>query len=353
MEESANENNQNNNLVKKKEGIKNELTVFTVNMLNLYSQNERSGNADEDITMHKIKTRHLLIYYLYRVFCKYRDYIMNVISVEEINNLYKLLNIPETSRGCMPMAGRMSNKKDQLDTVLFSLIKVFNDFNMKQKGLVSEDKFNEMLAFFKSKENPKKILEDIKVLNILIPDLSTSNIEYNVFDKSSKRAALLDLGIEPSNDDVSLSAPPETTLPETTPPLGSNTDLDTSSTNNNQLEKELENAETKEFDASEIAVQQDSSISPPEDLPEVSSLGNNNQNIPDIGMSETPPPPTPSPSPMSEMPPSPTPSPSPMSEMPPSPTPMSETPPPPEEPQNNDDSLFNNEGNVGNEINKL
>ena len=137
---------------KETEGIKNELTFFTVNMLNLYSQNERSGNPNEDITMHKIKTQHLIIYYLYRVFCKYRDNIMNVIPIEDINKMYALLNIPENSRGCMPMAGRLSNKKKQLDLALFTLIKVLNDFNMKQKGKLSPDKFNDMLAFFRSKQ---------------------------------------------------------------------------------------------------------------------------------------------------------------------------------------------------------
>ena len=374
VQNNKNSENNNNSLVKKKEGIKNELTIFTVNMLNLYSQNERSGNPDEDITMHKIKTRHLLIYYLYRVFCKYRDTIMNVISVEDINNLYKLLNIPENSKGCMPMAGRMSNKKEQLDTALFTLIKVLNDFNMGHKRMVAEDKFKEMMEFFKSKENPKKILEDIKVLNILIPNLSTTNIEYNVFDKSDKKGALLDLGIEPYNDDVSLGSSLEAT------PMNSNTLLDntrlnnteSNNNNNNKLEKELENADQKEFDASKVAIQ-NSSLPPQNKLPEVASLGDINKDFPNLpptspSPSESPPPTSPSPPP-SESPPPTTPSPPtspspPPSESPPPTTPSpptSPSPPPSESPPpalpgnelNNNNLLLNSEGSAKNELNKL
>ena len=352
VQNNKNSENNNNSLVKKKEGIKNELTIFTVNMLNLYSQNERSGNPDEDITMHKIKTRHLLIYYLYRVFCKYRDTIMNVISVEDINNLYKLLNIPENSKGCMPMAGRMSNKKEQLDTTLFTLIKVLNDFNMGHKRMVAEDKFKEMMEFFKSKENPKKILEDIKVLNILIPNLSTTNIEYNVFDKSDKKGALLDLGIEPYNDDVSLGSSLEAT------PMNSNTLLDNtrlnnteSNNNNNKLEKELENADQKEFDASKVAIQ-NSSLPPQNKLPEVASLGDINKDVPDINMNKDFPnsPPT---SPSESAPPE---SPSSESAPPtlPSPPPSESAPPAsPGNELNNNNLLFSSEGSAKNELNKL
>ena len=377
-----NNDNDNNSLVKKKEGIKNELTIFTVNMLNLYSQNERSGNPDEDITMHKIKTRHLLIYYLYRVFCKYRDTIMNVISTEEINNLYKLLNIPENSKGCMPMAGRMSNKKEQLDTTLFTLIKVLNDFNIGHKRMVAEDKFNEMMEFFKSKENPKKILEDIKVLNILIPNLSTTNIEYNVFDKGDKKTALIDLGIEPYNDDVSLGASPETTTT-----MDSNTGLNNSESNNNKLEKELENEEEREFDASEVAIQ-NSSLPPQNKLPEVASLGNMNEDITDIKMDkDSPSPPVSSQSPIESSPIESSPiessptessstessstesspiesssiesSPTELSPTESSPTESSptESSPPPaslgNELKNNNNSLFKNESSANNELNKL
>ena len=296
MEDNADVNN---NLVKEKEGIKNDLTIFTVNILNLYSQNERSGNPKEDITLHKIKTRHFLIYYLYRIFCKYREIIMNVVPTEEINNLYKLLNIPENSRGCMPMAGRMSNKKAQLDTTLFTLIKVLNDFNMNQSGLVAEDKFNDMMEFFQSKKNPKKILEDIKILDILIPNLSGTNIEYNVFDKDSKKAALADLGIEPASDDVSLNS--SNTTPNTTPTPAPNTNQPTptqptttqttnvpannnveSMSSNNKLQQQLEDEEKKEFNASEVAIQNTPSTEQEEVLPNVSPLNSENQTIPEI-----------------------------------------------------------------------
>ena len=340
---SENSENNNNSLVKKKEGIKNELTIFTVNMLNLYSQNERSGNPDEDITMHKIKTRHLLIYYLYRVFCKYRDTIMNVISIEDINNLYKLLNIPENSKGCMPMAGRMSNKKEQLDTALFTLIKVLNDFNMGHKRMVAEDKFKEMMEFFKSKENPKKILEDIKVLNILIPNLSTTNIEYNVFDKSDKKTALLDLGIQPYNDDVSLGSSTKTTTINSNTVLG-NTELDNTESNNNKLEKELESEEEKEFDASEVAIQ-NSSLPPQNKLPEVASLGNMNEDIPDIKMEQN------SDNPSLEL--------TQSSTLPSESSGTSSVSPPvlpdtlPSNESNDNNALFKNEENTNNELNKL
>ena len=264
---------------KETQGIKNELTYFTVNMLNLYSQNERSGNPNEDITMHKIKTRHLIIYYLYRIFCKYRDNIMNVIPIEDINIMYNLLNIPENSRGCIPMAGKLSNKKQQLDVTLFTLIKIFNDFNINQKGKLAPDKFEDMLAFFKSKENIKKILEDFKVLDILIPNLSNTNVEYDIFNKEKKREALIDLGIEPSNDDVVLTQ--SNTTSTSTPPTGeksSNLDNTLNENKNNALEKELENNNKSEFNSSEIAVQNTPNIEQNE-LPEIKSLDNNNQDI--------------------------------------------------------------------------
>ena len=341
---------------KETEGIKNELTFFTVNMLNLYSQNERSGNPNEDITMHKIKTQHLIIYYLYRVFCKYRDNIMNVIPIEDINKMYALLNIPENSRGCMPMAGRLSNKKKQLDLALFTLIKVLNDFNMKQKGKLSPDKFNDMLAFFRSKQNIKKILEDFKVLNILIPNLSNTNVEYNIFDKNRKKETLLELGIEPYNNDVTLSKS-NTSFDNVADEEKVDNLTDTARDDeNNALQKELENAEKAEFNASEVVVQNSPDIQQ-EDLPEVASLENNNQNTPTESTTEAPTESTEVPTESTEAPTESTEVPTESTTEAPiesieTPTESTETPTPP--PKNN--SILNesvSENNASNELNKL
>ena len=116
----------------------------------------------------------------------------------------------------------------------------------------------------------KKILEDFKVLNILIPNLSNTNVEYNIFDKNKKKETLLELGIEPYNNYVTLSMS-NTSLDNVTDGEKVNNLTGTAGDDeNNALQKELENAEKAEFNASKVVVQNSPDIQQ-EDLPDLKS----------------------------------------------------------------------------------
>ena len=124
----------------------------------------------------QVKHKQLLIYYIYRIICKFE----NLISINsggiKPDNIFKMLGIPsDMNKKCYPLAGKIPNKIEDLDKILTEQMKLMEVFfenytTLSDRG--SEDDIAKMDDFINSKGTKKQIQEDLILLSILLPKLS-------------------------------------------------------------------------------------------------------------------------------------------------------------------------------------
>lgn len=124
----------------------------------------------------QIKHKQLLVYYIYRVICKFENLIsMNTGGIKP-DSVFKMLGIPsDMSKKCYPLCGKIPNKKDKLDAILTEQMKLMDVFfenytTLPDRG--SDEDINKMDDFINSKGTKKQIQEDLILLSILLPKLS-------------------------------------------------------------------------------------------------------------------------------------------------------------------------------------
>ena len=124
----------------------------------------------------EIKHKQLLVYYIYRVICKFENLISKNSGGIKPDNIFKMLGIPsDMNKKCYPLCGKIPNKKDKLDTILteqMKLLEVFfeNYITLPDRG--SNVDIFKMDDFIDSKGTKKQIQEDLILLSILLPKLS-------------------------------------------------------------------------------------------------------------------------------------------------------------------------------------
>ena len=124
----------------------------------------------------EIKHKQLLVYYLYRFFCKFNTVISVNTSKSYIKDIFTLLGIPEEMLNkCFPLCGKMSNKVEELNKILkksIELLELFTtNFTTLDKKGKPED-ITKITDFMISKNNKKQIQEDLILLSLLLPKLS-------------------------------------------------------------------------------------------------------------------------------------------------------------------------------------
>lgn len=124
----------------------------------------------------EIKHKQLLVYYLYRILCKFNRVISVNTNQSYINTIFTLLEIPnEMLDKCFPLCGKMPNKVDKLNEILdkcIELLRLFttNFTTMSKKG--KNDDILKIKDFLLSKNSKKQIQEDLILLSILLPKIS-------------------------------------------------------------------------------------------------------------------------------------------------------------------------------------
>ena len=124
----------------------------------------------------EIKHKQLLVYYLYRILCKFNKVISVNTNQSYINTIFTLLEIPnEMLDKCFPLCGKMPNKVDKLNEILdkcIELLRLFttNFTTMSKKG--QNDDILKIKDFLLSKNSKKQIQEDLILLPILLPKIS-------------------------------------------------------------------------------------------------------------------------------------------------------------------------------------
>lgn len=141
--------------------------------------NEKDENKMMLIDINLLSLQYLA-YYLYRIFAKFYNIFEFAIPSKDINQLYKLLNIPveHDHMKAYPLAGKMTNDKTTLETIILLELEMFDGVDKYIQTLPTQDKYNTIYDFVKTKPL-EIIIQDIIDLQKLITGLSISAIRPN------------------------------------------------------------------------------------------------------------------------------------------------------------------------------
>ena len=124
----------------------------------------------------QVKHKQLLVYYIYRIICKFEKLITVNSSGVKPDKIFEMLGIPsDMNKKCYPLSGKIPNKLDKLDAILkeeMNLLEGFFDNYTTLPDRGSDEDINKMDDFIKSKSEKKQIQEDLILLSILLPKLS-------------------------------------------------------------------------------------------------------------------------------------------------------------------------------------
>ena len=120
--------------------------------------------------------KQLLVYYLYRIFCKFNKVISLNTNKSYINDIFSLLEIPQDMYNkCYPLCGKLPNKIEKLNEVLNKSIELMRLFTTNFTTLSKIGNTKDIMKikdFIQSKNTKKQIQEDLILLSMLLPKLS-------------------------------------------------------------------------------------------------------------------------------------------------------------------------------------
>ena len=124
----------------------------------------------------KIVNKQMLVYYLYRIFCKYMELFKLNTDIKSVNKILRLLKIPIDFKKCAPLVNRLPATIKDLDLLYRALINIYKEISQNMSNLNSQGN-REQLVYFKEliklKSSKEKIKEDLVLLSTLVPELSS------------------------------------------------------------------------------------------------------------------------------------------------------------------------------------
>ena len=122
----------------------------------------------------KVINKQLLVYYLYRIFCKFIELFKINTDIKKVNKILRLLKITTDFKKCAPLVNKIPTNIKELNVLYRQLINIFKDINKNMKNLNSLGDKN-LLIYFKElidlKSDKEKVKEDLIVLSTLVPEL--------------------------------------------------------------------------------------------------------------------------------------------------------------------------------------
>ena len=122
----------------------------------------------------KVINKQLLVYYLYRIFCKFIELFKINTDIKKVNKILRLLKITTDFKKCAPLVNKIPTNIKELNVLYRQLINIFKDINQNMKNLNSLGDKN-LLIYFKElidlKSDKEKVKEDLIVLSTLVPEL--------------------------------------------------------------------------------------------------------------------------------------------------------------------------------------
>ena len=154
--------------------------IQDINALIMIS-NEPVGK--QPLIEHNVIEKQYIVYYLYRILCKYEQLFTTNLSYQMVRDIYKLLRIPEEKKkGCYPMSQKMTSNDELLNLILSSMVELFNQLNENLKMTMTNKYFMEFKEFL-SKKPLERIIQDLMELHQLVPNLSAPIVKPYMYDK--------------------------------------------------------------------------------------------------------------------------------------------------------------------------
>jgi len=131
---------------------------------------------------HNIIEKQYIVYYLYRILCKYEQLFSTNISFEKVRDIYDLLRIPRSNKGCYSMTLKMTSNDNLIDIILMGIIELFNQLNENLKMTMTNNHFLKFTEFLKKKKL-EVIIHDLMELHQLVPNLSAPIVKPYMYNK--------------------------------------------------------------------------------------------------------------------------------------------------------------------------
>jgi hypothetical protein len=132
---------------------------------------------------HNVIEKQYIVYYLYRILCKYEQLFTTNLSYQKVRDVYNLLRIPkQKKKGCYPMSQKMTSNDELLNLILSSMVELFNQLNENLKMTMTNKYFMEFKDFL-SKKTLEKIIQDLMELHQLVPNLAAPIVKPYMYDK--------------------------------------------------------------------------------------------------------------------------------------------------------------------------
>lgn len=122
----------------------------------------------------KVANKQILVYYLYRIMCKYLNLFKLNSDESKIGEIFRILKIPLDYTQCVPLVNKLPNTEKNINLLVNKLIDIYEimaskSSNLNQQGEKDKVKFfNELIE---SKMDIVKIKEELVLLSSLVPGL--------------------------------------------------------------------------------------------------------------------------------------------------------------------------------------
>ena len=128
------------------------------------------------ITSNSIKHKQLLVYYMYRIICKYSDVIKINTDPSSFEDAFTSIGVPpDMTDKCYPLCGKISNDENELNIMIEKALFLFENMKNNIEGnelLGTKISTSNLTDFMRSKLNKKAIKEDLTLLSVLLPKIS-------------------------------------------------------------------------------------------------------------------------------------------------------------------------------------
>lgn len=126
------------------------------------------------------KHKQVLIYYLYRIICKHYNFIKVNTDTTSIDKFFNNLGLEKMDK-CYPIAGEITNIKEELDNIINSALELLELLNTTIKNNIKvngkKENIDNFRDFMNTKFNRKIIEEDLLLLTVSLPKLNKDKLK--------------------------------------------------------------------------------------------------------------------------------------------------------------------------------
>ena len=146
----------------------------------IHSEFSKIESSQFSIVDTKLINNQVLVYYLYRIFCKYSDIFKLNVSESQVNDIFQILRISLKHKKCAPLVNKLTRNIKELESIYQLLINIFKKLNENINKLNKQgnpELMKHLTSLLNSKSNKITIKEDLIMLTQLIPDLGKTDIK--------------------------------------------------------------------------------------------------------------------------------------------------------------------------------